>query len=578
MILKLKSMAIKINYRNLLPALTLVITILASCKRYPDPPPYFETNTDTVTNVKRKILLIGIDGAVGAEYKKIQAPVLESLKAHSKYSFESVSDESTTDAASWKTIVSGVSFSKHLIFDSSFIYTQQSGGAPHAAIKSYPSFFNFILSSAKSDTRSSFISSWGTMMSKLVPEVEDKVLAPNDAAVKDSALLRAKNGNSDIIVVHFNGVAKAGLANGFSAASQGYKDAVLKVDGYIGELINGLKARPEYNKKEEWLVIITGTHGGTGTTYGGASQAEVNNLSFYYNERFKTTEFIRAGFNSVQIRGKGDVVAQIPDDGGLYNPNSDQQTISIKMKASSGGAYPHFFSKMEKFASTPGWSLFTGGTAWALSVRSANGESRIQGGSPNVFDNKWHTMTFKFMDSASKRWVVRYTDGGRTDLTDITTRGAVTSTSPLTIGWQADKTMPAVTAYFADCMIFNTALSDAEVAAMVCMTDIKQHPKYTNLIGYWPCNEGFGGGFRNNAPNAVNKDFILQGTYTWDPLSDLPCTTPVVVTGPTQKALLVKNVDIASTVFYWLKIPVNSNWSLDGSSWLSSYELEFVNF
>ena len=78
--------------------LMLTIFTIPSCKKYADPSPYFEDTLATVKPLVRKVLIIGVDGAVGAEYKIIQPSVLVGLQAHSKYSWDAVSDESTTDA------------------------------------------------------------------------------------------------------------------------------------------------------------------------------------------------------------------------------------------------------------------------------------------------------------------------------------------------------------------------------------------------------------------------------------------------------------------------------------------------
>ncbi|MCU7549408.1 DUF4983 domain-containing protein [Chitinophagaceae bacterium LB-8] len=567
---------IKINF--LLPVLMLALATLPSCVRYYDPPPYFENNTDTVAPLKRKVLIIGIDGAVGAEYKTIQPTVLEGMKLHSKYTYDGFSDESTTDASSWKTLMSGVPFAKHQISDSSLVYTQPQDGDEHGAIKNYPSFLNYILSSSKSDTRTTVISSWSTLMSKLAAEAENKILGVDDAAVKDSAVAKLPTSNSDIVIVHFNGVAKAGKISGFSATAQGYKDAVTTVDGYIGNIMTALKSRPGYGTKEEWLVIILGTHGGTGTTYGGSTTQEVNTVAFYYNEKFKPTELVKPGYNGAQITGKGTsaVNATIPDDGGFYNLGSTgEQTISVKIKCSSKEAnWPHFFSKQQKAFTGNGWTLYTNSAGnWNLAVST----KKIEPATSNVFDNNWHTLTFKFMDSASKRWVVRYTDGNRLEATDLTGAGvanSLSSTSPLTLGWGADPGYGGITAYYADCMIFNKALTDAEVQDMVCAQDITKHPKYGNLVGYWPCNEGYGKLFRNRAPGQVNKDIMLKGAYAWSTPSSFPCTAPVG--DPAKAPIWAKSLDVATTLMYWLKIPVQSTWKLDGSVWLNQYEMEFV--
>ena len=554
------------------------VLALSSCKRYVDIPPYFEEPGDTTKPAVRKVLFIGIDGAVAAEYKKMSLPVLQSMLVKSKFTWEGVSDEVSTDAASWKTLMTGVSYSRHKIKDSTFIYSQSINDPQHSSVPNFPSIFSYILSSPKNDMRTVVISPWRTMVEKLVPEVLDPVVAADDLAVKDSALTRIKTGNPDFMVVNFNSVAIAGKAGAFLATNDGYKDAALKVDGYIGELLTALKARPGYDKNEEWLVIVTSTHGGTGNSYGGPSASEVNSFSIFYHENFKQLEFVRSGFSGATMKGTGSSVirASIPDDGGLYNPGLAQQTVSFKMKSPTRTQYPHFFSKMERFASTTGWSLFTNSSGiWCLSVRGS-GESRIQGTTPLVFDDKWHTITFKFMDSASKRWAVRYTDGKRIDHTDITARGTVTSPSPLTMGWQADPGMGAVTVTFADCMIFNTALSDDEVAELSCANDIAQHPRYANLIGYWPCGDGFGGRFLNKAPGAVNKDFVLQGSFTWDNYADVPCTIAPFQPTTGKAALFMKSVDVTVTSLYWLKLNILPSWGLEGSKWLELYEQEFV--
>jgi hypothetical protein len=571
----------------LLGCLLLYLSI-SSCKKYADPPPYFEEQGDTTRPVARKVLVIGIDGAVGSEYKTIAPPTLMSMKTHSKYSWDALSDASTTDAASWKTLMTGVSYQNHHIHDSSFIYTQQSGDQ-HGAIASYPSVFSYVISSARSNLRTSFVSQWSTLVNSLVPEVEDKVHAANDVAVKDSALVRIKNEKSDVVIVHFNSVAVAGRASGFSAASNDYKNAVLQVDGYINELMTALKARPGYQKSEQWLVVVTGTHGGSGNTYGGSSPAETNVVSFYYNEDFKELELTKPAFSGVQLKGRdaAAIKATLPNDGGLYNAGNGEQTIQLKIKGPNPGSWPHFFTRQATWPSTSGWSWFAAGTNWSFSVRSTTtGERRIQTATPPVFDDKWHTLTVVIYDSVvngvNTRWVKRFTDGVRIIETggNETARnlgsnyGSIESASPMLLGWGGDKGMGAVTFHAADVMIFNKALTDAEVKNNLCLQDITQHPKYANLIGYWPMNDGgFSKTARNLAPGSNRPDFVFDGSFAWNG-AEAPCAS--AGPGGSSAQMLVKSVDLAANFFYWLRIPVATSWRLEGAKWLEQYEIEFV--
>ena len=573
---------------SVLASLVVLLMAAPSCRRYADPPPYFEERGDTTRPVARKVLVIGVDGAVGSEYKAIAPPALVGMKAHSKYSWDALSDASTTDAASWKTLMTGVSHTNHRIEDSSFIYSQPVGGDQHGAITSYPSLFSYVISSARSNLRTSLISPWATMVNSLVPEVEDKVVAASDAAVKDSALLRIRNEKSDVIFVHFNSVAVAGKEAGFSASATGYKEAVLKVDGYIGELMTALKARPGYKTAEQWLVIVTGTHGGSGKGYGGASPAETNVVSFYYNEDFKEQELVKPGFSGVQIKGRdaAAIRATIPNDGGMYNAGNGEQTIQLKIKGPNPGSWPHFFTRMASWPGTSGWSWFASGTNWAFSVRSTTGtERRIESPTPPVFDDKWHTLTVVIYDSVingvTSRWVKRFTDGnriienaGNEPKRNLGTNyGSIESASPMMLGWGGDKGMGAVTFHAADLMIFNKALTDEEVKNNTCLKDVTQHPKFANLVGYWPMNDGgFSKTMKNAAPGS-RPDLQLSGPYQWNG-AEAPCTSPASGTGSTQ--MLIKSVDLVTNVFYWLRIPAATSWRLEGTKWLEQYEIEFV--
>lgn len=575
----------------LIPLLaTMIAGTLASCKKYADPPPYFEDDLDSSnTLTSRRILLIGIDGAVSSEIKTIAPPTITGLLSHAKFQWDGITDEVTTDATSWKTLVAGVSFGRHRISDSSFIYTPRDGEDSHAgAPPFYPSMFSYILSSAnKSNMRTSFISSWNTLVERVVPEVLDPVLTASDQGVKDSALARIKNRNPEFLTVHFNGPSLAGKAGGFTQSNAGYKDAITKVDGYINEIMAALKARPEYNKKEEWLVIVTGTHGGVGNSYGGGTSSENSSLVVFYNEKFKPTEFRRADYSAVEIKGRdgATVKAQALDDGGLYSVGTGQQTIQFKIKGTGFGNYPHWVSTMTTWPSTSGWSIFSGGGNWAISVRSTtSGERRIQGAPTGRYDDgNWHTLTVVFYDSASSRWVKRFTDDMRIVETSNVNLGAtwgnIANSSPLTFGWGADKGYNPVTYGLADVRIFNTALTDAEVRSSLCMKNVLvEHPRKDNLIGYWPGNDAFGSKYSNYVPGRSNIPLTLSGPFSWLTQSLLPCNFTAPPADASKTQLLITNSTIARTAFYWLRMPIADSWGFEGIDWLKNYETEFVDF
>jgi hypothetical protein len=572
--------------------LSTSLLYIPSCKKYVDPPPFFEEPGDTTAPASRRVLIIGIDGAVGSEWKTIAPTNLVAMQAHSKYTWDGISDERTTSAASWKTLMSGKTYSSHRIVDSSFIYTQDLNSDQHAPIPNYPSFFSYILSSSRSDTRTTMISPWGNLLTRLAPEVEDRLEVASDAAVKDSVVSRLTRSNREVIIANFNGVARAGMQHGFSATAEGYRAAVVQVDAYLGEIMTALKARPGYNKNEEWLVIVTGTHGGNGNSFGGKTNKETNVFSFFYNENLKPLELTREGsYTSVNLQGaQANAVQAKVADANAFNFGTGELTIQLTMNGTRVGGFPHFFHKKvvpdggTVFASnTGGFTCFASSTGWGFEIRANNGTgARMQAGSRPVTDGNWHTLTIVFMDTvvsgANRRYIKRYTDGFFLEERDITTWGNISSTAPLTLGYtRGDGVNDFVNFYASNLKIFNKGLTAEEVRAAECMRDITQHPRYNNLVGYYTCNDPVGDRFLNTAPNATGTDMLLNGNYRWNSLSNLPCQI-VPVNTTTRKSLQVKTVDIATTLFYWLRIPQNSTWQLEGGNWLEQFEIEFVKF
>jgi len=581
---------------TVLSIVVMTVFFTASCKKYADPPPIFEEDTTAPTNTKRKMLVIVVDGLVGTEAKTIDPPTIKQLLEKSKYSYKTKTETVTTDAATWKTLLSGVSFSKHGIKDSNFVYSPPPDSDPHdPQPASYPSIFSRILTTPRASLSSVLISPWNNMTIKLGGELLNNAMAvSNDQVVKDSAISVLTKRNNDLVIVNFTSVNKAGLTGEFSAANTAYRTAVTTVDGYIGEIMTALKARPDYNKTEEWLVVITSTHGGSGNSYGGSTNAETNVLTLYYNEHIKKQELVNNSFNSAAISGRdaASIKAEIPNGDGRLNIGMGQQTIQFKFRQITAvGSWPHFFSKMGTFVGD-GWSFFTGtsGATWGFSIRGVGGtERRPETQAPGIVlnDKKWHTLTVVIYDTVvagvQERWVKRFTDDvrnpdpiGRTQLRPGALYQSVTNTEPIRIGWGTDRTAgwSLPTFNVADIRIFNTALSDAEIVNNLCLQDITQHPKYTNLLGYWPCDDAYGTGFVNKGPQNAGYDFNLKGNFKWGGVEENPCVMPAPGTG--EVSFLPKVVDVPRQLFYWLRIPVKDAWNFDGTAWLELYDSEFI--
>jgi len=115
-----------------------------SCTNYLDPEPVVEEyDLPEDDAIVRKVLMISVDGLVGAELKKELPANIEGLLANSKYTFESFADENTTDPATWATMMTGVGYAKHHIDLESYI-PEPDPSDSHRPTPYFPSVFSRI--------------------------------------------------------------------------------------------------------------------------------------------------------------------------------------------------------------------------------------------------------------------------------------------------------------------------------------------------------------------------------------------------------------------------------------------------
>ncbi|MGJ7031179.1 hypothetical protein [Niabella hirudinis] len=585
-------MANKYNILYVLLVTFFIGLFSASCKKYPDNPPYFQEIDSLRPPPNRKVLVIGVDGFASGPTQAIAPAKLMALLQKSKYSWDEISDRPSNSATAWKTLTSAVQSSTHDIIDSSFIPTQ-TGDNEHQVIKRYPSIFNLLLSSTKPEITTGFIGRWSKIPEFLIPEVDNPLVLNTDQAVKDSLVGRLKAAEAaDLTLVQFSDPVQAGIQGGFTATAAPYKAAIEKLADNLDEIINTLKARPGYNTSEEWLVIITGTNGGVNNSYANGTVPERAVPVIYYNERFKPLEFSAQGINlNVTVNNaSGNVIrAKLDDDAsglfnfGLQTYGQPEYTVQFKMNTTSGASYPVFFSKSgPSLGDATGFAIFlTGGSgSWQLNL----GNRRMQKQFIKINDGEWHTCTFVIYDSinssgAKKRWVKRFTDGKRIEPDDVSrdiTNFNLNNTRSVILGF-ADFTSGGNTGAapinFQDIALYQTALTDEEVAATTCAAGMKAFPQQDKLIGFWPCNDGFQTQFANTVNQA--QPFNISGNFSWLNLGKTHCSMPPPTPKPGTVQTQLQVPDIARQLFYWMGITVPNSWGISGTMWLDQYETEF---
>ncbi len=572
------------KYTILSLAAAMLAQCVVSCKKYPDPPSIFEEEEVLPVKPPRKVLLIAVDGVSGAEMKTIMPPSIASVLPHSKYSWDAISDVVTTNASTWKTLMSGVSSSKHRVlgYDNTFSIVVPDGGAVEGQyIPKYSSLFAYILTTPQSDMSTALVTTWPALINGAAPEVTNSYPVSGDAVVKDSTISLLKNKNNDIIIANFSDPSKAGVNFGFSNTVPGYKAAVMKTDEYIGQILNALKKERANYSKENWLVIIAGMHGGINKTFGGSTDAEKRTFTIYHNDLFKKNEFSSEGvFTGVTISGNGSsgaplIKAQLNKANDFnIGPLGKQMTVQFNFRSSTSFSRPVFMSKQSKAFDVLGWSMYTNDNGiWCMTIGGTDRERRSEAGKTNIFDGAWHNLCFSVYDSIGRHWIKRLIDGKRIPDSDRFKElfGDATNAEPLVFGWGAAKGDGTIGFAFSDLAVYNTALTDEEIINRMCSAGSKltSLPKYSNLVGLIPGNNGSDNVMYNQIDNT--KNFLLTGPFEWKSMSP-PCTYPTVTAGEVIPRQFY-NTDISSQILYWLRIP---NWRKEGSVWLKEYDVEFV--
>lgn len=538
-------------------------------------------------NYQRKVLFIMIDGGVGNEVRTMNLPILNSLGDYSVYSWDAISEPYnllSNNAMSWSTTLTGVYTAKHAVTQNDFAGSNQ--------LTKYPSIFTRLKQEAPALKTASYTSN-NKLGEVLAADANTKKsFAGDDAALKNSYIADVKAGTiADMTVLEFNSLDRAGLAGAYKASDAGYRQAMLTIDGYIGEILDVLKTTPNFNN-ENWMIIIASNKGSqinqnpSGGSWSAFDDSRNNTFFFCYNHanfpRFKSlnpakpTFFPYAGASQFYATAiSTNASAKVVDGGSLYDIGATgSYTIQCKVKMPTGtNNYPAFLGKRASFTQyVPGWVLFNEGNYWQVNFgQTTLGNRQIRGHA--IRDGLWHTLTVVIKQVEAARYVYTYTDGvmypGIADATrNIASYGNLNSPQPLTVGCFPLETQNMANFLVTDIRIYNTALPDDYIATKFCQTAIEDNDPYkNNVIGYWPSNDVVTVGgvtyFPDKSSNGKRLVVDKVQPATFNDASSNVCP-PISMDAYRS---VPNTVDIPYQILQWFGISINSAWGLDGRGW-----------
>ncbi len=530
------------------------------------------TKNDTLgINVKtRKVLYIIIDGVRGRALRSLNAPNISKIVKNAIYAYDGLSDYGSTpitNAGTWANMITGVTVDKHKVISDDFAGNN---------LAAYPTLFARLKQANASYRTVSFAASAGFSANLAKDATVAKTFENDDAGVKAAVTGELQSEDASLVVAQFHGAEAAGEAGSFEYTDAGYTSAILKIDGYVGEIMAALAARKTFSA-ENWMVVVASNKGGeiapdpNGTDFTAYADGTRNNFIAFYNPRFSTlfvgkpqTDNIAYSSTSISYNYS----ASKRPNASIQNVNTynfgvyGNFTVQVLIKSLPGEFYyPSFLSKRVAAFTGPGWNMFLEGDAWTLNSSVA---SQAQGTTIN--DGQWHKLTAVF-DGTNKNVRV-YTDGVLNTTRTMNGNNPNNSAS-FKLGYIPGSEDESATVLMSNLQVFNVALTTQQVSDYACKTSIDPtNPNWNDLVGYWPMNEGVGKSLKDKS--GKGSDLLVGSNGDWENFSDLsPALCPDIDESFFRQ--VPNNVDIPFEIYQWMSITIPSAWALDGKSWTPVY-------
>jgi len=224
------------------------------------------------TTKEPKVLFIGIDGVRSDALIQASTPNMDSLFSKGLYTFDSWHLGITVSGPSWSTMLTGVWEQKHKITNNNYT---------NANYNEYPYFFKRV-KEYRPEAKCVQIITWNPMGTTdnqggyvFNSGLDLSIDAGNlgQGLVTAAAKIQLLDPELDVLFLHYDEPDATGHSSGFTGNNPQYINAIQQVDKEIGEVVAALRARATYDQ-EDWLILGTTDHGGTGTGHGGNSNIE----------------------------------------------------------------------------------------------------------------------------------------------------------------------------------------------------------------------------------------------------------------------------------------------------------------
>ncbi len=204
---------------------------------------------------ERRVLLIALDGVRPDALLKAKAPVLKRLAREGQVTWDAQVVDTTISGPSWAGFLTGVSIARHGVRNNRF---------EGHRLATTPTFFERVRAAFPADYLASVVA-WQPFQTVLLANrgLDANLWRKDDDRVTDVAIQTLGARDPRVLLVHLDAVDKAGHDHGYGVGPGHYRAAIEVTDVRVGRILGALKARSS-RRQEDWLVLVTTDHGGTG--------------------------------------------------------------------------------------------------------------------------------------------------------------------------------------------------------------------------------------------------------------------------------------------------------------------------
>ena len=300
--------------------LLLLLFIFFSCKEDISIDCYNSLSVINPNKIKKKALIIGIDGFRSDAMQQYISPFMYNLsKSNNVYYTPSHSVENSTwSGSNWASLLTGVHYNKHNVIMNNFDINN---------FKEFPSFFHYI-ENAASYLNTVSIDSWTKLYDFTLYPYVDFAISYNrgkDSTIFNKSkeiLLNSNPLKPDILFLHFYDLDSIGHTHGFDPLLKEYRNTLNKVDYYIEYLFSIIENKR--SNGEDWIIFIVSDHGGYEKSHSDSNNPHINNTIFF-------VQHPNLKFNKNHITNQSDLAPTILDFIGIFDPEFECKKDGISI-------------------------------------------------------------------------------------------------------------------------------------------------------------------------------------------------------------------------------------------------------